>query len=60
MWLIVLDRSGSMAEPLSRVEPEAVKGRVPLWEEPSKWAAAAHFVRDEVASLAVESRMNVF
>lgn len=59
MWLIVLDRSGSMADPFTGLGPADVKGRTRLTDESSKWAAAARVVRDEVASLADGQRVCV-
>lgn len=59
MWLIVLDRSGSMGNPFTGLGPADVKGRTRLADDPSKWAAATRVVLDEVASLANGERVCV-
>lgn len=52
MWMILLDKSGSMADPFSAVATGNVAGRKRESAAATKWEAAAQAVVDEAASLA--------
>src|SRR5262245_12055159 len=57
MWVIVLDRSGSMADPFTGESALSDRGRVRQTDAQTKWAAATQAVRDEVASLNEDERV---
>jgi hypothetical protein len=57
MWIILLDRSGSMAEPFAAGPEDVPAGRVRETEAETKWQAAKSAVLDEVGSFGGEERI---
>jgi hypothetical protein len=51
MWIILLDRSGSMGDPFAATDAHRPPGRVRVTEAASKWLAAKEAVLDEVSGL---------
>jgi len=62
MWIILLDRSGSMGEPFATAPEDRPPGRRRVTEAASKWLAAKEVVLDEVSGLdpAQEVRLIAF
>src|SRR5689334_892374 len=59
MWIILLDRSGSMAQPFSAIDVASRPGRLRRTRAATKWEAAKEAVVNEIGSLQPDDRVIV-